>query len=101
MAQGELAGLSMVQQMIQNSESMDDKIREAKKEAKTVRKNVSIQFHPDITVGQEKVMERENILKLDFSTTTINEKWAGDIAYIHSLKDGWTYLAPVIDLHTK
>lgn len=56
-------------------------------------------FRP--TPSQEKVVERENILKRDFSTTAINEKWAGDITYIHTLKNGWTYLASVMDLHTK
>lgn len=30
----------------------------------------------------------ENVLKRDFSTTTINEKWVGDITYIHTLADG-------------
>ena len=43
----------------------------------------------------------ENVLKRDFSTTTINEKWVGDITYIHTLKDRWTYLTSVIDLHSK
>ena len=43
----------------------------------------------------------ENVLKRDFSTTTINEKWVGDITYIHTIKDGWTYLASVLDLHSK
>lgn len=55
MAQGKLAGLSMVQQMIRDSESMNEKIRDAMREVKTVRKNASIQFHPDITVGREKI----------------------------------------------
>ena len=27
----------------------------------------------------------ENVLKRDFSTTSINEKWVGDITYIHFL----------------
>lgn len=56
-------------------------------------------FRP--TPSKEKVVERENILKRDFSTTTINEKWVGAITYIHTLKNGWTYLASVMDLHTK
>ncbi|WP_353505396.1 IS3 family transposase [Clostridium sp. Marseille-Q2269] len=43
----------------------------------------------------------ENILKRDFTTTSINEKWAGDITYIHTMKDGWCYLASVLDLHSK
>ncbi|MCG7332637.1 IS3 family transposase [Salinicoccus roseus] len=56
-------------------------------------------FRP--TPSKEKVVERENILKRDFSTTTINEKWVGDITYVHTLKDGWCYLASVMDLHSK
>ncbi len=51
--------------------------------------------------SKEKVIERENLLKRDFSTTTVNEKWVGDITYINTLKDGWCYLASVMDLHTK
>ena len=43
----------------------------------------------------------ENVLKRDFTTTSINEKWVGDITYIHTVKDGWCYLASVLDLHSK
>src|SRR5690625_3386803 len=56
-------------------------------------------FRP--TQSKETVVERENILEQDFSTETINEKWVGDITYIHTLRDGWCYLASVMDLHTK
>lgn len=41
---------------------------------------------------------KENILKRDFDTNTINEKWCTDITYIYVLKEGWTYLASVMDL---
>ena len=52
--------------------------------------------------SNKKVVEGlENVLKRDFSTKTINEKWVGDITYIHTLKDGWTYLASVLDLYSK
>ena len=43
----------------------------------------------------------ENVLKRNFSTTSINEKWVGDITYIYTIKDGWCYLASVLDLHSK
>ncbi len=43
----------------------------------------------------------KNVLKRDFTTTSINEKWVGDITYIHTIKDGWCYLASVLDLHSK
>lgn len=50
--------------------------------------------------SKKQVMERENLLQQDFTTNTINEKWMADITYIHTLKDGWCYLASVMDLHT-
>lgn len=48
-----------------------------------------------------KIEDKENILNQDFSTNTINEKWVGHITYIHTIKDGWCYLASVMDLHTR
>lgn len=48
-----------------------------------------------------KIEDRTNILNQDFSTKGINEKWTGDITYIHTIKDGWCYLASVMDLHTR
>ncbi len=47
------------------------------------------------------VLERHNILKQDFSTTSINRKWVSDITYIHVQEEGWCYLASVMDLHSK
>ena len=41
---------------------------------------------------------KENILKRDLETETINQKWCTDITYIHVQKEGWTYLASVMDL---
>ena len=45
--------------------------------------------------------EKENLLNRDFTTTTIHQKWCTDITYIYTKKDGWTYLASVMDLHSK
>src|SRR5699024_11502797 len=56
-------------------------------------------FRP--TPSKEKIVERENLLERDFTTNTVNEKWVGDITYIHTVRHGWCYLASVIDLHTK
>lgn len=42
----------------------------------------------------------KNILSRDFSTTNINQKWSCDITYIHT-KEGWLYLAVVIDLYSR
>ncbi|MFC0472215.1 IS3 family transposase [Halalkalibacter kiskunsagensis] len=51
--------------------------------------------------SNETVIERENLLDRDFTTTTINEKWVADITYIYTIKHGWCYLASVMDLHSK
>ena len=47
-----------------------------------------------------KVKQLPNILKQDFKTASINEKWCGDITYIYVSGLGWTYLASVMDMHT-
>lgn len=51
--------------------------------------------------NHEKVESRENLLKQDFSTTSINQKWSADITYIYTQKEGWTYLASVMDLYSR
>lgn len=51
--------------------------------------------------ANKKVIERENLLNQDFTATKINEKWVGDITYIYTLRDGWCYLASVMDLYTR
>lgn len=64
-----------------------------------IRSIVKKKFRP--FPSTEKVLERENILNRDFSTSSINQKWVGDITYIHTVKDGWCYLASVMDLHSR
>jgi len=64
-----------------------------------IRSTITKKYCPARSVGQ--VEERENILKQNFETVTINEKWVADITYIHTIRDGWCYLASVLDLHTK
>lgn len=46
-------------------------------------------------------VEEKNIINRDFTTTTINQKWVTDITYIYTIKDGWCYLASIMDLHTR
>ena len=47
--------------------------------------------------SKNKTVQKENIIKGDFSAETINKKWLTDITYIYTLKDGWCYLASVFD----
>lgn len=42
---------------------------------------------------------RKTVLNRDFKADTINQKWVADMTYIHVLKEGWTYLASVVDLY--
>jgi transposase InsO family protein len=41
-----------------------------------------------------------NLLEQDFSTTSANQKWCGDITYLWT-EQGWLYLATVIDLFSR
>ena len=75
-----------------------DRIQRIMKKA-DIRSIITKKYRP--TPTQKPVEERENVLQQDFTTTTINEKWVADITYIHTLRDGWSYLASVLDLHTK
>ncbi|WP_242647803.1 IS3 family transposase [Lacrimispora saccharolytica] len=51
--------------------------------------------------SKNNIPEKENILNRHFEADTINQKWCTDITYIHVLKEGWTYLASVMDLYTR
>ena len=51
--------------------------------------------------SKHQVEERDNLLHQDFSTTTINEKLVADITYIYTRRNGWCYLASVLNLHSK
>ena len=64
-----------------------------------IRSTIVKKYRPTTSAGQ--VEDRENLLEQDFETTTINEKWVADITYINTLRNGWCYLASVLDLHTK
>ncbi len=64
-----------------------------------IKSVIKKKFRP--CVSKQEIEERENVLKRNFSTSTINEKWATDITYIHTLRGGWCYLASVLDLYTK
>lgn len=51
--------------------------------------------------SKSSVEEKENLLNRDFEASGINQKWCSDITYIHTIKNGWTYLASVMDLYSK
>lgn len=41
-----------------------------------------------------------NLLDQDFSATVSNRKWAGDITHVLT-REGWVYLAFIIDLFSR
>lgn len=59
--------------------------------------------HPKYINYKQKdpIYQKRNILNRNFFANKLNEKWVGDITYIHTVKDGWCYLASVMDLHTR
>lgn len=84
---------------------LNEKFKVSLKKVQRLMKKLSIRsvilkkYKPYST--KVKVEDRDNILKRDFSTKGLNEKWTGDITYIHTVKDGWCYLASVMELHTR
>jgi sarcosine oxidase, subunit alpha len=57
MAQGTVAGLSIVRQAGARDDSIDEMLREAVETVHEVRKNALIQFHPEIEVGRRKMAD--------------------------------------------
>lgn len=52
------------------------------------------------TDSNHKLPIAPNLLNRDFTATASNQKWVGDISYIWT-KEGWLYLAVVIDLYSR
>ncbi len=53
------------------------------------------------SASKTKVEQRPNLLKQDFSTTGLNQKWTADMAYIQTKRNGWYYLSTIMDLHSR
>ncbi|RYE54171.1 MAG: IS3 family transposase [Sphingobacteriales bacterium] len=52
------------------------------------------------TESDHKLPVAENLLNRDFTATQPNQKWVTDITYVQT-KDGWLYLAIVMDLFSR
>ena len=52
------------------------------------------------TVQSSKAAASENILNQNFNSTSENKIWTGDITYL-STKQGWLYLAVVMDIYSR
>ena len=52
------------------------------------------------TVQNSKAAASENLLKQNFTTTSENKIWTGDITYLWT-KEGWVYLAVVMEVYSR
>ncbi len=60
----------------------------------------SRKWHPPTTVANPKHEKADNLLEQDFHAEAPNQKWVTEITYI-STKEGWLYLAAILDLHSR
>ncbi|WP_438734460.1 IS3 family transposase [Enterococcus sp. AZ128] len=73
---------------------------------KRVQKSMKRQGIRSVSIKKFKAAKRilknyPNLLKQDFSTTALNQKWVADITYINTLEDDWCYLSTIMDLHSR
>lgn len=52
------------------------------------------------TVQNSKAQASENLLNQNFTTLSENKIWTGDITYLWT-KEGWVYLAVVMDIYSR
>lgn len=57
-------------------------------------------FKPSTTDSKHNLAVASNVIHQDFTTTGPNEKWGCDITYIPT-KEGWLYLAIVLDFYSR
>ena len=73
-----------------NNALIEHKLYISLKRTQRIMKKLGIQsiiirkYRPQ--ASKNKIVEKENILKRDFSTKTINEKWVTDITYSAPIK---------------
>ncbi len=74
------------------------------KVARLMRENKVVSIHRkkfrSTTDSNHSLPVAENLLDRDFEATAPNQKWVGDITYIPT-REGWLYLAVVIDLFSR
>ena len=65
-----------------------------------IRSIVRKKYRP-ASLSKQEAKEYPNLLKRDFSTDKINQKWVTDMTYIYTLPDGWCYLSSILDLRSR
>lgn len=75
---------------------VEELMRENNLNAKTKRR-----FRVQTTDSKHSFPTFRNLLKQDFTASKPNETWVADITYIQTTKEGWAYLATVLDLFSR
>jgi transposase InsO family protein len=83
----------------------EDKVHcSEKRVARLMRENTLVSVHKKkyraTTNSNHNLPVAENVLNRDFVADEPNKKWVGDITYIHT-REGWLYLAVVMDLFSR
>ena len=73
------------------------KARSLMREAALVSKQTRVHRY---RVAEEESKVADNVLQRDFTVTTPNQVWCGDVTYIWA-GTGWLYLAAVLDLYAR
>ena len=64
-------------------------------------RSVTIRKFKNYRNKQNEHSELKNLVNQNFSAQKPNQIWLSDITYIHTVKNGWTYLASVLDVCTR
>ena len=64
-------------------------------------RSITIRKFKNYRNKQNEHSELKNLVNQNFSAQKPNQIWLSDITYIHTVKNGWTYLASVLDVCTR
>lgn len=64
-----------------------------------IRSIIVKRYKPQVSKKTEEIEGLENKLEQNFKTERVKEKWVTDITYIWTKRNGWCYLASVMDLY--
>jgi len=64
-------------------------------------RSVTIRKFKNFRNKQNEHSKLKNLVNQNFSAQKPNQIWLSDITYIHTVKNGWTYLASVLDVCTR